>query len=77
MSIVKGAAVAAIVATSMSLPAVSMAHTSRDRGTATHKELYYNNTAHKPAVVNHPNSGATPRSEPWFLDDHNTNGGVG
>jgi hypothetical protein len=69
MSIVKGAALAAILATSISLPAVSMAHTSRDEGALTHKKVY--NSANKPAVVDRPASSPAP--EPLFLNY----GGVG
>jgi hypothetical protein len=65
MSIVKGAALAAILATSISLPAVSMAHTSRDEGALTH------NSANKPAVIDRPASSPAP--EPLFSNY----GGVG
>ena len=68
MSIVKGAALAAILA-SISLPAVSMAHTSRDEGALAHKKVY--NSANKPAVVDRPASSPAP--EPLFLNY----GGVG
>ena len=73
MSIVKCAAIAATVAALISLPTVSMAHSSRDEGTATHTRVY--NTTNKPAVMKNSVGRPAPASEPWFLNDHSI--GVG